>query len=69
MTQAMSERYLGDGLYASDDRYNIHLRAPRDGGDHYVSLAPEVLESFFHFIEKMRGVKITVATCPKDSEK
>lgn len=69
MTQAMSERYLGDGLYASDDGYNIHLRAPRDGGDHYVSLEPEVLESFFHFVEKMRGVKITVIAYPTDSEK
>lgn len=28
------EVYLGDGLYASHDGYQIKLRAPREGGDH-----------------------------------
>jgi hypothetical protein len=28
------EVYLGDGLYASFDGYQIRLRAPREGGDH-----------------------------------
>ena len=32
------ETYLGDGLYASFDGWQIKLRAPRDGGDHEVFL-------------------------------
>jgi hypothetical protein len=28
------ETYLGDGLYASFDGWQVKLRAPRDGGDH-----------------------------------
>ena len=32
------ETYLGDGLYASFDGYQVRLRAPRDGVDHEVFL-------------------------------
>jgi hypothetical protein len=39
---AMVEEYLGDGLYASFDGWQIVLRAQREGGDHWVALAPEV---------------------------
>ena len=36
----MSERevYLGDGLFASWDGWQIKLRAPREGDDHVVFL-------------------------------
>lgn len=54
------ETYLGDGLYASDDGWMFWLRAPREDGDHRVALESEVLDEFFRFIEKSRGVKITV---------
>lgn len=54
------EAYLGDGLYAHDDGFMIWLRAPREGGDHYVALENDVLESFLRFVERSRGVKITV---------
>jgi hypothetical protein len=30
------ETYLGDGLYASFDGWQIRLRAPRENGDHEV---------------------------------
>lgn len=36
------ETYLGDGLYASFDRYQIILRAPRADTDHFVALEPAV---------------------------
>jgi hypothetical protein len=39
---AEKETYLGDGLYASFDGYMITLRAPRDNGDHWVGLEPEI---------------------------
>ena len=35
------ETYLGDGLYASFEGYQIVLRAPREGGDHWVALEPD----------------------------
>jgi hypothetical protein len=36
------ETYLGDGLYASFDGYQIVLRAPRELGNHFVYLEPFV---------------------------
>jgi hypothetical protein len=35
------EAYLGDGLYVSFDGWGLRLRAPRDGGDHFVVLDPD----------------------------
>lgn len=46
----MSEEYLGDGLYASFDGYMVTLRAPRENGDHYVCLEPEVLVAFMRHV-------------------
>lgn len=45
-----SETYLGDGLYASFDGYQFVLRAPREGGDHFVALEPTVLAGFQRFV-------------------
>jgi len=42
----VAETYLGDGLYASFDGEHFILRAPRDGGDHWVALEPSVLAMF-----------------------
>jgi hypothetical protein len=38
----MKEIYLGDGLYAAFDGYAIILRAPREHGDHWVSIEPDM---------------------------
>ena len=43
------EFYLGDGLYASFDGFMFILRAPREGGDHYVGLEPDVVDAFLRF--------------------
>jgi hypothetical protein len=32
------EEYLGDGVYVCFDGYQFCLRAPREGGDHFVYL-------------------------------
>jgi len=48
------ETYLGDGLYASFDGYMFILRAPRENGDHYVALEPNVLAEFEAFVERTR---------------
>ena len=52
----MSERetYLGDGLYASFDGWQVKLRAPREGGDHEVFLEDGLtLQTFFEFIDTL----------------
>jgi len=55
------EYYLGDGLYASDDGWQVILRAPRaPDGDHFVALESDVLDNFFLWLEKTRSLKITV---------
>jgi hypothetical protein len=53
--QTYSETYLGDGLYVRFDGYTIWLRAPREGGDHYVALEPPVFEEFERFVRHLRG--------------
>lgn len=62
MTDA--ETYLGDGLYASYDGYQIKLRAPRDidggEGDHVVFLEDSVLSRLLAFVENTRGLIIHV---------
>ena len=46
------ETYLGDGLYASFDGYQIKLRAPREHGDHIVYLDGETLVAFEAFLKR-----------------
>jgi hypothetical protein len=43
------ETYLGDGLYASFDGSMITLRAPREHGDHWVGLEPDVFVALIEF--------------------
>lgn len=47
------EEYLGDGLYASFDGFQVRLRAPRDGGDHIVYMEYSVWCAFKNY-----GVKV-----------
>jgi len=51
----MSDRktYLGDGLYASFDGYQVRLRAPRDGVDHEVFLESSTLKAFLPFLDAL----------------
>ena len=44
------ETYLGDGLYVSFDGWHVVLRAPREYGDHFVSLEPDVYRSLRDWI-------------------
>jgi hypothetical protein len=46
----IKETYLGDGLYASFDGYQIKLRAPRINGDSEVFLEPEVVRALADYI-------------------
>jgi hypothetical protein len=48
------EVYLGDGLYASFDGWQIKLRAPREGGDDVVFLEDGLtLEAFLQFLDTL----------------
>jgi hypothetical protein len=47
------EEYLGDGLYASFDGWQVRLRAPRDGGDHEVFLEQSTLQAFIEFLDAL----------------
>jgi hypothetical protein len=47
------EVYLGDGLYASFDGFQITLRAPRWEGDHFVALEPNVFEAFLGYAKSI----------------
>lgn len=46
-----TEVYLGDGLYASWDGYQIKLRAPRMEGDHEIYMEPEVIMAFKAYLK------------------
>lgn len=48
------EQYLGDGLYASFDGYQVCLRAPRAHGDDYVYLEPSTLQAFIDFVNRLK---------------
>ena len=52
-----AETYLGDGLYASFDGWQIVLRAPRMPGDHIVALDPDVYQSLRAWIMQHPGLK------------
>jgi hypothetical protein len=54
------ETYLGDGLYASFDGYQIWLRAPRAGVDHLVAIDASVWEALVEY-----RMKIAKASAPE----
>lgn len=60
MSNPHHETYLGDGLYAWFDGYQVWLRAPREGGDHVVALEPETLEAFEQFVRKLRTERAAI---------
>ena len=48
------ETYLGDGLYASFDGFQIRLRAPSYCEEHIVYLDPDTLSAFLQYVEKLK---------------
>lgn len=49
----MNKEYLGDGLYAEWDGWNIILSAPRENGDHWVGLEPTVFDALIRYKERV----------------
>lgn len=56
----MNEIYLGDGLYAKDDGYQVELYAYRADGRNWVALDDRVLQVFMQFLERSRNLKILI---------
>lgn len=52
--------YLGDGLYCHYDGFQFNLIAPRENGEHFVALEPEVLMNFLKIVEKKCNVTIEI---------
>jgi hypothetical protein len=61
-----AEVYLGDGLYASFDGWQVRLRAPRQYSDHMVFLEPDVLVSLEKYVADLRR---QIAEWNKNAEK
>lgn len=55
------EQYLGDGLYASFDGFQIILRAPRAGGDHWVGLEPLVFAEMVRWMGTIKSAQFEAA--------
>lgn len=45
--------YLGDGLYAGFDGFQIILYTERESGTHWVALDPSVFSALLRFKEKV----------------
>ena len=54
------ETYIGDGLYASFDGYQIRLRAPREDNDHVVYLDNATFSLFMDYVQEAVGIKIEI---------
>lgn len=57
--------YIGDGLYAEWDGFMLTLKAPRENGEHWVGLEPEVFQNLLRFMERACHCKITVVEDPE----
>jgi hypothetical protein len=53
----INEMYLGDGVYASFDGYQIWLSTERDGRSHKIAIEPEVLHAINAYEKHIRDKK------------
>lgn len=51
----MKETYLGDGVYARFDGYQVWLRTTREGGKHEIALDRDVYNHLVEFIESLNA--------------
>lgn len=53
--------YIGDGAYVRDHGFEICIYTSNGiSEENHVYLEPEAIESLIRFIEKQRGLKITI---------
>ncbi len=54
MTDTVSpDRYLGDGVYARHDGWQVWLRAERDGATHEVALEPDTIKRLKEWVDAL----------------
>lgn len=51
------ERYLGDGVYASFDGYQIWLKVARDYGKQEIALEPPVYAALLRYVSDLNKEK------------
>lgn len=52
--------YLGDGVYAHFDGYQIWVRTKRENGDHFIALEPMVIEALNNYWDCVKGKPISI---------
>ena len=62
----MSKQYIGDGVYVSDDGFQILLETERENGTDKIYLEPQVFEGLCQYVARIWGVDIIVKELPKD---
>lgn len=55
------EVYLGDGVYASHDGYQVWLRTERDGRPVAIALEPAVMERLIRFDAAVRDGRQSIS--------
>lgn len=53
------QTYLGDGVYASFDGYQVWLRTQRGEAWHEIALEPPVLHLLQRYAERLTGKRLT----------
>lgn len=51
------ECYLGDGVYASFDGYQIWLRTERENGWQSIALEPSVYSALTEYVKALKGTQ------------
>lgn len=58
--KAMEETYVGDGVYAYFDGWQVRLRVPRGKEDHIVFLKPHVWRGLVVFVAGVNSIWSTL---------
>lgn len=51
---AIHKTYIGDGAYAEFDGFNLKLWTPRQDGEHYIYLDPQVWQTLLDFMDQFK---------------
>lgn len=60
MSNGIQKAYLGDGVYAADNGWEILIETERENGRSYIYLDDAVLDSLLRLVERTRGLKIRI---------
>lgn len=52
-----AETYLGDGVYASYDGFQVWLRTDRGGGQHLIALETGTYMALINYVKSLQSLK------------